>query len=139
MKQEREYPKVSVTRKAQASLEAGHPWVYDAELLNFDDVKSQIENGSLVDVVSDKGRYLGTGFVSFESKIRIRIISKNANDRFDNAFFERRIRYAWEYRKTVMAEDIDSCRVIFGEADQFPGLTVDRYGCQGVDAEAVKA
>jgi 23S rRNA (cytosine1962-C5)-methyltransferase len=54
-------------------------------------------------------------------------MSRNANDRFDEAFFLRRVRYAWEYRKTVMADDIGACRVIFGEADQFPGLTVDRY------------
>lgn len=125
MKQQREYPKITVTRKAQASLESGHPWVYDTEITV---IEKEIENGSLVDVISDKNAYLGTGFYSERSKIRIRIISRNANDRFDKAFFERRIRYAWEYRKAVMAEDINACRVIFGEADQFPGLTVDRFG-----------
>jgi 23S rRNA (cytosine1962-C5)-methyltransferase len=127
MKQEREYPKIIVSRKAQAALEAGHPWVYDAELKNWDEIKDRLENGSFVDVVSDKDRYLGTGFVSFKSKIRIRIISRNANDKFDSAFFERRLRYALDYRKTVMAGDYSACRLIFGEADQFPGLTVDRY------------
>ena len=86
-----------------------------------------VENGTLVDVVSCKGRYLGTGFLSEHSKIRVRLISRNANDRFDAAFWERRIRYAWEYRKTVMGPDLDCCRVIFGEADEFPGLTVDRF------------
>jgi len=125
MKTQREYPKIMVTRKAQAALECGHPWVYDVELLTPID---GIPNGSFVDVMSDKSRYLGTGFISEKSKIRIRIISRNANDSFDETFFERRIRYAWDYRKTVMAEDIDACRVIFGEADGFPGLTVDRYG-----------
>lgn len=125
MKTQRDYPKITVTKKAQAALEGGHPWVYDAELLT---PTEGIENGSFVDVVSDKNRYLGTGFLSEKSKIRIRLLSRNANDSFDEAFFERRIRYAWDYRKTVMAEDIDACRVIFGEADGFPGLTVDRYG-----------
>ena len=57
----------------------------------------------------------------------IRIISRNANDNFDEAFFERRIKYAWDYRKTVMGEDINRCRIIFGEADEFPGLTIDRF------------
>lgn len=128
MKQERNFPKFTVTRKAQAALEGGHPWVYDAELTNYDEIKESVQNGALVDVVSDKGRYLGTGFLSKKSKIRIRIISKNANDTFDAAFFERRIRYAWDYRKTVMRDDLEACRVIFGEADQFPGLTVDRLG-----------
>ncbi|MBR5981579.1 MAG: class I SAM-dependent rRNA methyltransferase, partial [Firmicutes bacterium] len=85
-------------------------------------------NGGLVDVVSLKGKYLGTGFLSESSKIRIRLISRNANDTFDEAFWRRRLSYAWNYRKTVMRDDISACRVIFGEADQFPGLTVDRYG-----------
>jgi 23S rRNA (cytosine1962-C5)-methyltransferase len=124
MKQQRDYPSITVSRKAQAALEGGHQWVYGAEVRSAPD---DIENGALVDVRSDKDRYLGTGLWSEMSKIRVRLISKNANDRFDAAFFERRLRYAWEYRKTVMAEDIDACRVIFGEADQFPGLTVDRY------------
>lgn len=128
MKQQRNFPKIKVTRKAQAALEAGHPWVYDTELLKAEAQDGVIENGSLVDVVSEKDSYLGTGFLSEKSKIRIRIISRNANDKFDEAFFKRRIRYAWDYRKTVMAEDLDACRVIFGEADQFPGLTVDRFG-----------
>ena len=83
--------------------------------------------GGLVDAVSEKGKYLGTGFLSRQSKIRVRLLSHNANDRFDEAFWRRRIQYAWDYRKTVMGEDISCCRVIFGEADGFPGLTVDRF------------
>ncbi len=125
MRRQREYPILTVTRKAQSALEGGHPWVYDEEVLT---PTEGIPNGSVVDVVSDKNRYLGTGFLSEKSKIRIRIVSRNANDSFDEAFWERRLRYAWEYRRTVMAEDINACRVVFGEADGFPGLTVDRYG-----------
>ncbi|MPM19938.1 Ribosomal RNA large subunit methyltransferase I [bioreactor metagenome] len=123
MKQ-RDFPQLTVTRKAQAGLEAGHPWVYDMEVLT---PHQEIESGTLVDVVSDKQKYLGTGFISQKSKIRIRLISQNTNDVFDRAFFKRRISYAWEYRKTVMPDDLKACRIIFGEADQFPGLTVDRY------------
>ncbi len=125
MKQERIYPRITVTKKAEAALTAGHPWVYDAELLS---AEGEPENGGLVDVVSLKGKYLGTGFLSESSKIRIRLISRNANDTFDEAFWRRRLSYAWNYRKTVMRDDISACRIIFGEADQFPGLTVDRYG-----------
>ena len=62
------------------------------------------------------------------SKIRVRLISRNANDKFDEAFFERRLRHAIDYRKTVMGDDFSNCRLIFGEADSFPGLTVDRFG-----------
>ena len=125
MKVDRAYPNVTVTPKAEAAILRGHPWVYDAEILSMEGTP---ENGGLVDVRSRKGAYLGTGFLSEKSKIRVRLISRNANDRFDDAFWERKLRWAWEYRKTVMApEDLDACRVIFGEADMFPGLTVDKF------------
>ena len=86
------------------------------------------DNGAVVDVVSRKGRYLGTGFYSEHSKIRVRLLSRNTNDRFDEAFWRRKLQWAWEYRKSVMSpEDLDACRIIFGEADAFPGLTVDKF------------
>ena len=125
MKAQRSYPTVTITRKGENAIVGGHPWVYEGEVTA---VNGTYENGDLVDVLSQKGRYLGTGFINDNSKIRIRLISRNANDKFDEAFWERRLRYAWEYRKTVMGEtDSHCCRVIFGEADSFPGLTVDRY------------
>ena len=125
MKAERAYPSVTVTPKAEAAILRGHPWIYDAEILSMD---GAAENGGLTDVRSRKGAYLGTGFLSEKSKIRVRLISRNANDRFNAAFWERKLRWAWEYRKTVMSpEDLDACRMIFGEADMFPGLTVDKF------------
>ncbi|MBR4869934.1 MAG: class I SAM-dependent rRNA methyltransferase [Oscillospiraceae bacterium] len=125
MKAQRSYPTVTITRKGENAIVGGHPWVYEGEVTG---INGHYENGDLVDVLSQKGRYLGTGFINDHSKIRIRLISRNANDKFDEAFWERRLRYAWEYRKTVMGEtDSHCCRVIFGEADSFPGLTVDRY------------
>ena len=124
MKVEREFPRFTITAKGTRWVEQGHPWIYADEVIREE---GQCENGSLVDAVSEKGKYLGTGFVSRGSKIRVRLISRNANDRFDEAFWQRRIQYAWDYRKTVMAGDISCCRVIFGEADGFPGLTVDRF------------
>ena len=125
MKADRGYPKFTITPKAEAAILRGHPWVYDAEILT---AEGETQNGGLVDVLSKKGRYLGTGFLSEQSKIRVRLISRNANDRFDEAFWERKLRWAWDYRKSVMDEaDLDCCRVIFGEADAFPGLTVDKF------------
>ncbi|HJD23123.1 MAG TPA: class I SAM-dependent rRNA methyltransferase [Firmicutes bacterium] len=123
MKQQRPYPCFTVTHKAQLACEAGHPWIYDTEVLEA----GEHENGGIVDVFSTRGRYIGTGLVSDHSKIRIRLLTRNASDRVDEAFWQRRVRYAWEYRKTVMGDDCNACRVIFGEADQFPGLTVDRF------------
>ena len=125
MKAARSYPCYTVTPKAETAILRGHPWVYDAEIVS---TEGSTDNGGLVDVVSKKGRYLGTGFLSEHSKIRVRLLSRNANDRFDEAFWERKLRWAWDYRKTVMdPADLDACRIIFGEADAFPGLTVDKF------------
>lgn len=124
MKAERSYPKFIITAKGTRWVEQGHPWIYEDEVIREE---GDCENGALADAVSEKGKYLGTGFVSRHSKIRLRLISRNANDRFDESFWQRRIQYAWDYRKTVMGGDISCCRVIFGEADGFPGLTVDRF------------
>ena len=125
MRAERGYPLCTITPKAEAAILRGHPWVYDAEILSLD---GEPDNGAVVDVVSRKGRYLGTGFYSEHSKIRVRLLSRNTNDRFDEAFWRRKLQWAWEYRKSVMSpEDLDACRIIFGEADAFPGLTVDKF------------
>ena len=124
MKAERNYPRFITTAKGTKWVEQGHPWIYADEVIREE---GECENGALVDAVSEKGKYLGTGFVSRQSKIRVRLVSRNANDRFDEAFWRRRIQYAWDYRKTVMGADISCCRIIFGEADGFPGLTVDRF------------
>lgn len=125
MHAEREFPRVHVNEKAERALRGGHPWVYGAEVTRRDE---GCRDGKLVDVVSRKGRYLGTGYYNSASKILVRVISENANDRFDEAFYERRLRHALDYRRQVMGADFKCCRLIFGEADRFPGLTVDRFG-----------
>ena len=120
----RTYPLFFVTEKAEKSLRAGHPWVFGEEVT---EVRGAYQQGDIVDVKGPKGAYLGTGFVNDTSKIRIRVISTNTNDRFDRSFWERRIRYAIAYRQHVMGKDFKYCRLIFGESDQFPGLVVDRF------------
>ena len=124
MKAERQFPRVVITAKGTRWVEQGHPWIYEGEVIRQE---GACENGGLVDAVSEKGKYLGTGFLSEKSKIRVRLLSRNANDRFDAAFWQRRLQYAWDYRKTVMGDQTSCCRIIFGEADGFPGLTVDRF------------
>lgn len=121
---DRGYPKVTVSKKCERFIKGGHIWVYHDEILSVD---GGYENGDIADVLTDKGRYLGSGFINDSSKIRVRIISKNANDRFDESFWRRRIDYSIDYRLTVMGGDFSSCRLIFGEADGFPGLTVDKF------------
>ena len=124
MKAERQFPRVVITAKGTRWVEQGHPWIYEGEVIRQE---GDCKNGGLVDAVSEKGKYLGTGFLSEKSKIRVRLLSRNANDRFDAAFWQRRLQYAWDYRKTVMGDQTSCCRIIFGEADGFPGLTVDRF------------
>lgn len=105
----REYTKVSVTEKAERALKGGHPWVFADEVTA---VSGEYENGDIVDVYSQKARYLGSGYINDNSKIRVRVISKNPNDRFDELFYERRVRYAIEYRLTVMGGDFDNLSLI---------------------------
>ena len=135
----RPYAKLYITRKGEMAARSGHPWVYGEEVTRVDGAYA---TGDIVDVYSQKGRYLGTGFANDISKIRVRIVSDNANDRFDDAFWQRRVKYALQYRYTVMGPaDFSCCRLIFGDADQMPGLTVDRYNdvlvaqtlCYGMD------
>ena len=121
---ERPYVKITVTEKGERSLRARHPWVYADEVVG---ANGECENGDIVDVISGKGRFLGAGFYNGNSKIRVRVLSANANDRFDSAFWERRLRWAVDYRRTVMGADFSCCRLVFGEADGLPGLTVDRF------------
>ena len=135
----RPYAKLTITKKGERAARSGHPWVYGEEVTH---VEGTYQTGDIVDVYSDKDRYLGTGFANDISKIRMRIVSRNANDRFDEAFWQRRVKYALDYRKTVMGDkDFACCRLIFGDADDMPGLTVDRYNdvlvaqtlCYGMD------
>ncbi len=121
----RDYCEISVTPKAEKSLRAGHPWVYDGEIVS---AIGQYDGGDIVDVYSQKHKWLGAGFINDASKIRVRIISRNTNDRFDEDFWRRRVNYAVDYRAQVMGDDLSCSRIIFGEADMFPGLTADLYG-----------
>ena len=122
---ERPFASVTVTEKAARALRGGHPWVFAGEVLTKE---SPCPDGEIVDVYTEKGRWQGAGFYNGRSLIRVRILSRNTNDKMDEAFFRRRIRYALAYRQQVMGEDFAACRLIFGEADGFPGWTVDRYG-----------
>ena len=125
MKSTRPYPILTITKKGRKAIEDGHPWVYAGEVISC---PSDAPNGAVVDVLDEKGAWLGAGLLSLSSLIRVRLLSRNPNDAFDEAFWLRRFRYAWDYRKTVLEpRDLTACRVIFGESDGLPGLTVDRF------------
>lgn len=124
MKAERTFPRAVVTKKQEASIKKGHPWIYADEITEIDE---ELDNGCFIDVFGSKNNYLGTGFYSEQSKIRIRLLGNNANETYSDDFFARKVRYALQYRFDVMKDDIQAVRLVHGEADGLPGLTVDRY------------
>lgn len=119
----RNFPIVTISKEGEVFLDKGQMWMYKNNIEKMDDVV----NGELVDIMTTDDRYLGTGFVSLESHITVRILSKDLNDVFDRSFYKKRIEDAYAYRKTVELDNLTNCRLVFGEADYFPGLIVDRY------------
>ena len=116
-------PIVIINDKGATFLEKGQMWMYANNLAS--DI-SKLENGCIVDIETQQGKYLGTGYLSKNSHITVRIFSKK-HKMIDYDFFYQAIQEAWDFRKTVEPENLTNCRVIFGEADGLPGLTVDRY------------
>lgn len=114
---------VAVLKKGEGrALKSGGPWVYDNEIAS---IMGNFENGDIVIVRDFDGYPLGRGFINTNSKIRIRMMTRNENQEIDREFLKMRVRDAWEYRKKTV--DISSCRVIFGEADFLPGMVIDKF------------
>lgn len=107
-------------------LKAGGAWIFDNEI---ESVMGSFQNGDIVSVRDFDGYPLGKGFINTNSKIRIRMMTRDIEQAIDEDFLRMRVQNAWNYRKTVMSggPDLNCCRVIFGEADFLPGLTVDKY------------
>ena len=139
----------AIIRKREGrEFKAGGAWIYDNEV---DRVEGSYENGDIIEVHDFDGFFLGYGFINEKSKIRIRMMSRKKENPVDEVLLEKRIKRAWEYRKAVMASYIDeylldgdkeaakdkekyakalsklSTRLIFGEADFIPGITIDKF------------
>ncbi|MBQ9987082.1 MAG: class I SAM-dependent rRNA methyltransferase [Erysipelotrichales bacterium] len=117
-------PFVRISQEGENWLKKGQMWMYRNNVVELEE---SIENGAVVDILTESDEYLGTGFLSKESHITVRILTKNREEEIDREFFKQRIRFAYEFRKTVEYNNLTNCRIIFGEADQLPGLIVDRY------------
>ncbi len=104
------------------TIKAGGLWVYDNEIAQF---RGDFEDGDIISVEDFDGYFMGFGFVNRKSRITVRLLSRRRENPVTPAFLTRRVRSAWEYRKKVI--DTSSCRLLFGEADFLPGLTVDKY------------
>lgn len=123
-KKMRNYPQVTISPAGEIWLNKGQMWMYRNNVVDLDE---SIENGSLVDIVTMSGDYKGTGFLSKNSHITVRILAIDQDEIFNRDFFKKRIKFAYDFRKTLESDNLTNCRLIFGEADQLPGLTVDRY------------
>ena len=113
---------VTLKKGQGRTLKAGGMWVYDNEI---DTILGSFENGDVVAVHDFDGFFLGWGFLNAKSKIAVRLLSRKKEAVIDEAFMEKRVRNAWEYRKQTI--DTGSCRLIFGEADFLPGIVVDKF------------
>ena len=113
---------VTLKKGEGRTLKAGGMWVYDNEIAS---ITGDFENGDIVIVHDFDGYCMGYGFINTNSKITVRMLSRKKDAVIDAAFFEQRVRDAWEYRKETI--DTSSCRIIFGEADFLPGIVVDKF------------
>lgn len=116
------YAVVTLKKGEGRTLKAGGAWIFDNEI---ESITGGFDNGSIVLVHDFDGYPMGRGFINQNSKIRVRMMTRDIHQEIDEAFLRMRVKNAWEYRKTTV--DTSSCRLIFGEADFLPGLTVDKY------------
>ena len=116
---------VTLKKGEGRTIKAGGAWIYDNEIAS---ITGSFTNGDIVRVHDFDGYPMGAGFINQNSKIRVRMLTRKDGQAIDEEFLRSRVRAAWDYRKTVMpAADLNCCRIIFGEADWLPGLTVDKY------------
>ena len=125
--------KVFVRKGQGREFKAGGAWIYDNEV---DRVEGSFENGDIIELLDFDGYFLGYGFINTNSKIRVRMMSRKKDHPVTKELIRQRIKDAWDYRKAVMADYMEeysyslrelSCRLIFGEADFLPGITIDKF------------
>ncbi len=119
---EQNYPVVTLKKGEGRTIKAGGMWIFDNEIAS---IMGQVEDGGLVVARDHNGYPMGKGFINRNSKITVRLLTRDYEQEIDDEFIEMRVRNAWEYRKNV--SDISSCRMIFGEADFLPGLVMDKF------------
>ncbi len=113
---------VTLKKGEGRSLKAGGLWIHDNEI---DTIMGTFTNGDIVLVHDFDGYIMGRGYINQNSKIRIRMMTREPDQLIDEDFLRRRVENAWQYRKDTV--DTSSCRLIFGGADFLPGLVVDKY------------
>ncbi|WP_026492252.1 class I SAM-dependent rRNA methyltransferase [Butyrivibrio sp. XPD2002] len=144
-----EYAKIILKKGEGRTIKAGGAWVFDNEINR---VEGSFENGDIVEVHDHDDYFMGYGFINTNSKIRVRMMSRRKEHPVNDALLETRVKNAWDYRKAVMCPELYgyesilgekkavsedelktkrlkelSCRLVFGEADFLPGITIDKF------------
>ncbi len=114
---------VCLNRGEEKDVENGSLWIYDNEI---DWCTDTCRDGDVVTVLDSRRRFCAKGFFNSKSKIVVRVLTRDPEETIDHAFFYKRIRRAWEYRQSIGLTN--ACRVVFGDSDGMPGLTVDKFG-----------
>ena len=117
--------KVFLKPKKEESLLRFHPWVFSGAIQSFE---GQPEEGDLVEVYGANNRFLGIGHFQIGS-IAVRILSFQQQE-IDQAFWENRIRVAYELRKTLQltaSAHNTTSRLVHGEGANLPGLVIEKY------------
>lgn len=113
---------VTLKKGEGRTLKSGGMWVFDNEIAS---IMGSFHNSDMVVIHDFDGYPMGKGFINQNSKIRIRLMTRNSRQEIDRAFLMQRVKDAWEYRKKTV--DTGCCRIIFGEADFLPGLVIDKF------------
>ncbi|MBO5112848.1 MAG: class I SAM-dependent rRNA methyltransferase [Lachnospiraceae bacterium] len=113
---------VTLKKGEGRTIKAGGMWIFDNEI---ESILGSFTDGDIVVTHDFDGYPMGKGFINRNSKIEVRLLTRNSKQEIDREFLRQRVKDAWEYRKKTV--DISSCRVIFGEADFLPGLVIDKF------------
>ncbi len=118
-----DYAKVCLHRGEERDIRSGGWWVYDNEIDWIDDICT---DGGIVDVLDSRMQFVARGYFNRRSKIAVRVLTRDESEVIDRDFFRRRVETAWKFRQSLGFSN--ACRVVFGESDGLPGLTVDKFG-----------
>lgn len=120
------FPRLVLAKGREKSLLRRHPWVFSGAVSRME---GKARLGETIDIVDAQGKWLARGAFSPESQIRARVWTFDKNEIIDTAFFTRRLQQAQQWRDWLAQRDgLDSYRLIAGESDGLPGVTIDRFG-----------
>jgi len=116
---------ITLNKNISRRVEAGHPWIFANEVNTGKEKDTNAKPGEIVDVYSFDKNFIGRGYYNPQSQISVRLLTRDKNEKIDDAFFYKRIQEAWAYRQRIGY--IENCRLIFGEADEMPQLIIDKF------------